>query len=87
MVLGRSANRATSKGVVGPAHPVRNPVDILPGDELEQRFFVTDAQEIQNSFQEQWTDRWNARANLRSEDWKRIVDFTMAYVPRHALIF
>lgn len=62
---------------------VSDTAGVLPGDELLQRSFVTDTNDVLHVFSEHWRSRWCAMAEVSSEDWTRIVQFTCAFMPRH----
>jgi hypothetical protein len=53
------------------------------GDELVQRFYFTNTNEILDAFAKHWQPRWSASAAISKEDWNRILQFAAAYMPRH----
>ena len=50
-------------------------------DEFVQRIFVSEVKDVLDAFSMQWSQRWNAFAALSDSDWKRITQFTQAYMP------
>ena len=46
---------------------------LAPGDELVQRYFLTDTNDVLRAFTEHWRPRWNAVADIPQHDWQRIV--------------
>eukprot|EP00435_Cladocopium_sp_Y103_P041330 s1388_g11.t1 len=52
-----------------------------PEDELVQRCFVSDANEVLDVFTKHWSERWNLFSQIPPEDWLRIVQFTQAFMP------
>ena len=55
---------------------------LAPGDELTQRSFVTDTDDILQALTKHWKPRWNNMANLQEDDWQRVVGFTRHYMPQ-----
>eukprot|EP00435_Cladocopium_sp_Y103_P066420 s304_g28.t1 len=51
-------------------------------DEIVQRCFVSDVNDVLNDFTQHWSERWNLLSQIPSEDWTRIVQFTTAFLPR-----
>eukprot|EP00435_Cladocopium_sp_Y103_P072449 s162_g40.t1 len=62
---------------------VSDPERLSPGDELVQRIFVTDTNDILSALEAHWQPRWSALADIPSDQWRRIMDFTQRYMPRH----
>ena len=56
--------------------------DLAPGDELTQRSFITDTDDILQALTEHWKPRWNNLAELQDADWQRVVGFTKHYMPQ-----
>ena len=54
---------------------------LAPGDELVQRYFLTDTNDVLRAFTEHWRTRWNAVADIPQHDWQRIVAFVSHYMP------
>eukprot|EP00435_Cladocopium_sp_Y103_P012354 s2527_g3.t1 len=63
---------------------VSGSADFSPGDELLQRCFVTDTNDVLHAFETHWRARWSALAEVPPEAWQRIQRFTAAYMPTHS---
>eukprot|EP00435_Cladocopium_sp_Y103_P056110 s2860_g18.t2 len=50
-------------------------------DEIVQRLFVTDVNDVLSAFTAHWSNRWNLLSQLPEDEWHRIVQFTQAYMP------
>eukprot|EP00435_Cladocopium_sp_Y103_P026257 s555_g6.t1 len=61
---------------------VSNVDTICPEDEIVQRIFLSDINEILDSFTQHWQPRWNNLNAIPAADWLRIVQFTQAYMPQ-----
>eukprot|EP00435_Cladocopium_sp_Y103_P007126 s2451_g2.t1 len=57
--------------------------DLAVGDELTQRYFLTDTNDIlQQALTDHWKPRWNIMASLQESDWQRVIGFTRHYMPQ-----
>eukprot|EP00435_Cladocopium_sp_Y103_P006459 s2367_g2.t1 len=52
---------------------VSDPARFAPGDELVQRLFVSDTNDLLKAFTDHWRPRWSALAEVPAADWQRIV--------------
>lgn len=50
-------------------------------DEFIQRVFISEVNDVLDTFTQQWSQRWNAFAELSESDWKRVIQFTQAFMP------
>ena len=50
-------------------------------DEIVQRIYISDINEVLDSFTQHWMPRWNLLNAMSDTDWNRIVQFTQAYMP------
>ena len=62
---------------------VSDPERFSPGDEMIQRVFVTDSNDILTALEEHWKPKWSALADIPQEQWDRIVHFAQAHMPQH----
>eukprot|EP00435_Cladocopium_sp_Y103_P073834 s627_g45.t1 len=53
---------------------------LVPGDELVQRYFLTDTNDVLSAFAEHWKPRWNSLAQVSDHDWQRITGFARHYM-------
>ena len=60
---------------------VTSPEFLSPGDELVQRFFLTDANDVLHAFEEHWKPQWNQLAFVSEANWQRMVGFVTHYLP------
>ena len=61
-----------------------SPCDVLqPGDELVQRIFMHDVQDMHKIFQDHWTSRWNLLTEISDTDWQRITAFASSFLSQH----
>ena len=70
--------------VTGDICTVLSTINLAPGDEIVQRFFMTDTNDILKAFADHWKPRWSMMATVSDEDWQRIVGFAQHYMPTHA---
>ena len=70
--------------VSGDVCTVLSTENIAPGDELVQRVFLTDTNDILQAFSEHWKPRWSNLASISEGDWHRIMQFVQHYMPSHA---
>eukprot|EP00438_Fugacium_kawagutii_P008056 Skav223965 [mRNA] locus=scaffold3540:263869:268707:+ [translate_table: standard] len=73
-------------GIDGEFCTISGPVRIVPGDELVQRVFVHETQDLMRLFNEYWQPRWNLMQAISESDWQRLVAFVTAYMPRHRFV-
>ena len=57
--------------------------DITPGDELVQKIFVSDTNDLLKNFGEFWHQRWSLLQDISNTDWMRITNFARSFLPRH----
>eukprot|EP00435_Cladocopium_sp_Y103_P016084 s2450_g4.t1 len=62
---------------------VSNTDQIEVEDEIVQRFFISDVNDVLTNFSQHWSDRWNLLTEITEQDWTRIVQFTQAFLPKH----
>ena len=60
---------------------VTSTASLAPGDELVQRIFLTDTNDILKAFAEHWKSRWSMMTNVTDDDWNRMVSFAQHYMP------
>ena len=68
--------------VEGAVCTVGSPTFFEVADEVVQRIFVSDVNDVLTAFEQHWTPRWNMLSQIPAADWTRIVQFTQAYMPR-----
>eukprot|EP00435_Cladocopium_sp_Y103_P032314 s106_g8.t1 len=51
-------------------------------DEIVQRCFVSDVNDVLKDFTMHWSERWNLLSQIPPDDWTRIVQFTQAFLPQ-----
>eukprot|EP00435_Cladocopium_sp_Y103_P016937 s4955_g4.t1 len=59
---------------------VSDPSVFEVGDEVIQRIYVTDTNQILKQFEAHWRPRWNALAEVPEEAWERITQFASHYM-------
>lgn len=69
--------------VAGDICTVSAPERFEPGDELTQRLFLSDSNDILRAFEAHWQPRWNALAEVPAVDWQRIVQFAQIHMDQH----
>ena len=57
-------------------------VDISLDSELEQTQLLTSVADLHQEFFDLWAPRWGKHAQCTEADWKRIVEFGQAFLPR-----
>lgn len=69
-------------GALGDICTVSSPHELAPGDQLTQRSFVTQTNDILQALTDHWKPRWNNMASLHDDDWQRVVGFAQHYMPQ-----
>ena len=72
----------TVEGVAADVCRVSGSSDLVADCELEQLQYVSSTADVQAEFVQFWTSRWNK--SVCPDQWKRILDFTRAFLPRLA---
>eukprot|EP00435_Cladocopium_sp_Y103_P018213 s3515_g4.t1 len=60
---------------------------LAPGDELVQRVFLTDTNDVLHAFSEFWKPRWSSLATVPDADWQRIAQFAQVHMAKHAFVW
>eukprot|EP00435_Cladocopium_sp_Y103_P032643 s1338_g8.t1 len=59
---------------------------LVVGDEVTQRIFLTDVNDVLTAFEEYWTPRWSMLAQIPTDQWQRIVGFASHYMPQYQFV-
>ena len=62
---------------------VSDPDIFEAGDEIIQRAFITDSDEVLKTLEAHWRPRWSAMAQASESDWQRITQFAKVYMAKH----
>ena len=76
-----SDDSCTVESIDGDLCCIRSQEPLEPLDRLSQTRLVSSLDEVHAELCQLWDSRWNAASDLNEADWKRLMDFTKAFVP------